>query len=95
MHKQGESSRSGGPVHDIGLASTFSSVRTVKSTGGGVLRKPVKFRKRWEDYFKELLDKKYHRQEAEEGKAAKEPIPRTQKEFGHAIMKVKIRKAIK
>ncbi|VDP44247.1 unnamed protein product [Heligmosomoides polygyrus] len=47
----------------------------MKSVDGRVLWKQVKVRKRWEEYFKELLNKEFPRQEIQEVQPTEGPIP--------------------
>ncbi|VDO77012.1 unnamed protein product [Heligmosomoides polygyrus] len=50
-------------------------VKTVKSADGRILRKPVEVRKRWEEYFKELLNKEFLRWEVQEEQPTEGLIP--------------------
>ncbi|VDO93388.1 unnamed protein product [Heligmosomoides polygyrus] len=69
-------------------------VKAVKSADGRVLRKPVEVRKRWEEYFNELLNEEFPRREAEEEQPTEGPIPPwTQEEIRKAIGKMKLGKA--
>uniref|UniRef100_A0A183GLM9 FH2 domain-containing protein n=1 Tax=Heligmosomoides polygyrus TaxID=6339 RepID=A0A183GLM9_HELPZ len=69
-------------------------VKTVKSADDRVLRKPVEVRERWEEYFKELLNEKGSRREAEEEQPKEGAIPPwTQEEVCKAIRKMKLGKA--
>ncbi|VDP14987.1 unnamed protein product [Heligmosomoides polygyrus] len=69
-------------------------VKTVKSADGRVLRKPVEVRKRWEEYFKKLLNEEFPRREVQEEQLTEGPIPSwTQEEVRSAIGKMKFRKA--
>ncbi|VDP07174.1 unnamed protein product [Heligmosomoides polygyrus] len=66
---------------------------TVKSADGRVLRKPVEVRERWEEYFKELLNKDFPRREVKEEQPTEGPIPPwTQEEVCKAIGKTKLGK---
>uniref|UniRef100_A0A8L8KRW8 Reverse transcriptase domain-containing protein n=1 Tax=Heligmosomoides polygyrus TaxID=6339 RepID=A0A8L8KRW8_HELPZ len=69
-------------------------VKTVKSADCRVLRKPVVVRKRWEEYFKELLNEEFPRREVQGEQPTEGPIPSwTQEEVRSAIAKMKLGKA--
>ncbi|VDP34157.1 unnamed protein product [Heligmosomoides polygyrus] len=66
----------------------------MKSADGRVLRKPVEVRKRWEEYFRELLNEEFARREVQEEQPTEGPIPSwTQEEVRSAIGKMKLGKA--
>ncbi|VDO78459.1 unnamed protein product [Heligmosomoides polygyrus] len=50
-------------------------VKTVKNADSRVLRKPVEIRKRWEKYFKELLNEEFPRREVQGEQPTEGPIP--------------------
>ncbi|VDP18728.1 unnamed protein product [Heligmosomoides polygyrus] len=69
-------------------------VKTMRSADGRVLRKPEEVRKRWEEHFKNLLNKEFPRREVQEEQATEGAIPSwTQEEVRSAIGKVKLGKA--
>ncbi|VDP09874.1 unnamed protein product [Heligmosomoides polygyrus] len=69
-------------------------VKAVKNADGRVLRKPVEVRKRWEEYFKELLSDEFPRRDVEEKQLTEGSIPSwTQEEVRNAIGTIKLGKA--
>ncbi|VDP10949.1 unnamed protein product [Heligmosomoides polygyrus] len=69
-------------------------VMTVRGADGRVQREPVEVRKRWEEYFKGLLNEEFPRREVEEEQPTEGPLPSwTQEEVRNAIGKMKLGKA--
>ncbi|VDO23013.1 unnamed protein product, partial [Heligmosomoides polygyrus] len=57
----------------IRKAGDIRVIKTVKSADGSVLRKPAEVRKRWEEYFKEQLNK-LSRRKVQEEQQRKDPF---------------------
>ncbi|VDP18061.1 unnamed protein product [Heligmosomoides polygyrus] len=61
-------------------------VKAVKSADGRVLRKSVELRKRWEEYFKKLLNEEFPREEVQEEQPTEGPTPSWMQEEVHSAI---------